>query len=82
MSCRRAADRGLEFRARSALALAEHGKNTDFLLQSAEQDARRLKREGQPWSVVHAHHVRAAIAACREDTVIVSCAFSKAAASR
>ena len=58
----------LELRARSALALAEHGKNTDFLLQSAEQDARRLKREGQPWSVAHAHYVQAAIAACREDS--------------
>jgi len=57
----------LELRARSALALAEHGKNADFLLHSAEQDARRLKREGQPWSVAHAHYVRAAIAACRED---------------
>jgi len=57
----------LELRARSALAVAEHGKDTDFMLQSAEQDARRLKREGQPWSVAHAHYVRAAIAACRED---------------
>jgi hypothetical protein len=37
------------------------------MLQSAEQDARRLKREGQPWSVAHAHYVRAAIAACRGD---------------
>ena len=34
----------LELRARSALALAEHGKDTDFLLQSAEQDARGLAR--------------------------------------
>jgi len=66
MSCRRAADRGLELRARSALTLAEHGKNTDCMLQSAEQDARRLKRDGQPRSVAHAHYVRAAIAACRE----------------
>ena len=35
---------------------------------SAEQDARRLEREGQPWSVAHAHYVQAAIAACREDS--------------
>ena len=58
----------LELRARSALALAELGKNTDSMLMSAEQDARRLEREGQPWSVAHAHYVRAAIAACREDS--------------
>ena len=38
----------LELRARSALAAAEYGIDTDFMLQSAEQDARRLKREGQP----------------------------------
>ena len=57
----------LELRARSALAVAEHGQDTDFMLQWAEQDARGLKREGQPWSVAHAHYVRAAIAACRED---------------
>ena len=31
------------------------------------RDARRLLREGQRWSVAHAHHVQAAIAACRED---------------
>jgi hypothetical protein len=58
----------LELRARSALALAEHDKDIDFLLQSAEQDARRLKREGQPWSIAHAHQVMAAVAACREDS--------------
>ena len=28
---------------------------------------RRLNRERQPWSVAHAHYVRAGIAACRED---------------
>ncbi len=38
------------------------------MLHSAEQDARWLQREGQPWAVAHAHYVKAAIAACREDS--------------
>ena len=38
------------------------------MLLSAELDARRLLREGQEWSVAHAHYARAAIAGCREDT--------------
>jgi hypothetical protein len=37
------------------------------LLDQAECDARALEREGQAWGIAHAHYVRAAIAACRDD---------------
>ncbi len=57
----------LELRARSALAVAELGRDSARLLQSAERDARRLEREGQSWALAHVHHLRAGIAACRED---------------
>ena len=59
----------LELRARTAVAAAERSQQPEPLLAHAERDARQLEREGQAWAVAHAHYVRAAIAACREDAV-------------
>ncbi len=59
----------LELRARTAVAAAERSHQPAPLLAHAERDARQLRREGQDWGIGHAHYIRAAIAACREDTV-------------
>ena len=59
----------LELRARTAVAAAERSQQPEPLLAMAERDARALEREGQDWGIAHAHYVRAAIAACREDAV-------------
>ena len=59
----------LELRARAALALAETTADPEDLLRSAERDARKLARAGQPWALAHSHSIRAGIAACRTDGV-------------
>jgi serine/threonine protein kinase len=59
----------LELRARTAVAAAERSHQPGPLLAKAERDARALEREGQGWGIAHAHYVRAAVAACREDAV-------------
>jgi eukaryotic-like serine/threonine-protein kinase len=69
----------LGLRARTAVAAAERAQQAAPLLKQAERDARRLEREGQDWAVAHAHYVRAAIAACREDAVAACEELSKAA---
>jgi hypothetical protein len=59
----------LELRARAALALAEMAADPQTLLQSAQRDAGKLAREGQPWALAHAHFIEAGIAACRGQSV-------------
>jgi hypothetical protein len=56
-----------ELRGRSALAAALASDRPHALLRSAERDARRLDREGEPWAHAHAQLLRAAIAAARGD---------------
>jgi hypothetical protein len=69
----------LELRARTAVAAAERAQQAAPLLKQAERDARRLEREGPDWAVAHAHYIRAAIAACREDAVASCEALARAA---
>jgi hypothetical protein len=69
----------LELRARTALAAAERSHQPEPLLRRAGRDARQLEREGQDWGIAHAHYIRAAIAACEEDTVRASEELSIAA---
>ncbi|MHB1559000.1 MAG: serine/threonine-protein kinase [Isosphaeraceae bacterium] len=61
-----------ELRARTAIAAAERSQQPAPLLEMAERDARRLGREAQPWAAAHAHYIRAAVAACREDVVLAA----------
>src|SRR5262249_18300152 len=65
--------------ARTAVAAAERSHQPMPLLEMAERDARKLEREGQAWSVAHAHYVRAAIAACREDAIVAIEELARAA---
>src|SRR3954466_7085446 len=51
-----------ELRGRSALAAAQAAANPHRFLRSAERDARRLCREGEPWSAAFAQSLRARIA--------------------
>jgi hypothetical protein len=53
----------LELRGRSALAAALTAARPLPLLRSAERDARRLDREGEPWARAFAQLLRAGIAA-------------------
>ena len=69
----------LEMRARTAVAAAERSQQPEPLLVMAERDAQSLEREGQAWAIAHAHYVRAAIAACREDAVGAVEGLSRAA---
>jgi serine/threonine protein kinase len=69
----------LEVRARTAVAAAERSQQPAPLLNQAERDARELEREGQDWGIAHAHYIRAAIAACREDTISASEELARAA---
>lgn len=68
-----------ELRARTAVAAAERSQQPEPLLERAERDALRLEREGQDWGIAHAHYVRAAVAACREDAVAAVAGLSRAA---
>jgi serine/threonine protein kinase len=58
----------LELRARTAVAMAERAAERAIYMQQAKQDAQALEKEGQPWALAHACYVRAAIAACDEDS--------------
>ncbi|MBV8234093.1 MAG: protein kinase [Acidimicrobiia bacterium] len=52
-------------RARAALAAAATADDPTLLLRSAARDARRLAREGVPWSVAHARFIQGLLAAAR-----------------
>ena len=52
-------------RARAALAAAATADDPTLLLRSAARDARRLAREGVPWSVAHARLIQGLLAAAR-----------------
>ena len=54
-----------ERRARCALAAASVATDPGPLLRSAERDARRLEREGMPWSMALACPIKAGVAAAR-----------------
>lgn len=69
----------LELRARTAVAAAERSQQPEPLLRHAEGDARRLEREGQAWGVAHAHYIRAAVAACQDDSARAAQELSLAA---
>jgi serine/threonine protein kinase len=69
----------LEMRARTAVAAAERSQQPGPLLDQAARDARALEREGQAWGIAHAHYVRAAIAACRDEAVRATEGLARAA---
>jgi hypothetical protein len=52
-------------RAECALAVASRAAARGPWLRSAARDARRLEREGMPWTLAHARLIRAGIAAAR-----------------
>ncbi len=56
-----------ELRARTAVALADRSSQPGRLLSQALRDARALEREGVDWARAHAHHIRAAVAACQKN---------------
>jgi hypothetical protein len=56
-----------ERRARCALAAAAEATRKQPLLRAAERDARRLEREGMPWSRALACPIKAGVAASRGD---------------
>jgi hypothetical protein len=58
----------LELHARAALAMAEIEADPTPFLRHAEEDARKLEREGQAWALAHARFIRAGLAAGREDS--------------
>jgi eukaryotic-like serine/threonine-protein kinase len=68
-----------ERRARAALAAAEKLTDKSPLLRAAERDARRLEREGMPWSLALACPIRAGIAAARGDKTRAAALFAQAA---
>jgi eukaryotic-like serine/threonine-protein kinase len=72
--------RMLEQRARAAVAMAEKSDDPRPFLIQATRDARSLEREGQGWAVAHARFIRAAIAACEEDTIRSATNLTSAAA--
>ena len=55
-----------ELRARTAVALADRSPHPGRLLTQALRDAKNLEREGVDWARAHAHHIRAAVAACQK----------------
>jgi hypothetical protein len=69
----------LELRARTAVAAAERSQQPAPLLEMAGRDAQALEAEGQGWAIAHAHYIRAAIAACREDPLAAAQGLSRAA---
>ena len=69
----------LEMRARTAVAAAERSQQPGPWLDRAARDARALEREGQAWGLAHAHYVRAAIAACRDDAARAAEELARAA---
>jgi hypothetical protein len=73
--------RMLELRARTAVAIAEKSSQPAPLLRQAKGDARRLRREGQSWALAHSLYIRAAIAACREQTPVAIDELTRAAAA-
>jgi hypothetical protein len=58
----------LELRARTAVAMAERDAERAIYIQQAKQDAQALEKEGQTWALAHACYIRAAIAACDENS--------------
>ncbi len=69
-----------ERRARSALAAAADVADPRPLLRAAERDARRLDREGMPWSRALACPIRAGVAAARGDRSRSATLFADAVA--
>jgi serine/threonine protein kinase len=67
-----------ERRARSALAAAAGATDKGPLLRAAERDARRLDREGMPWSRALACPIRAGIALARGDRSQAASLFAQA----
>ena len=67
-----------ERRARSALAAAVDAADPGPLLRAAERDARRLDREGMPWSRALACPIRAGVAAARGDRSQAATLFAEA----
>jgi hypothetical protein len=67
-----------ERRARCALAAAACAVAPGPLLRAAERDARRLDREGMPWSRALAYPIRAGVAAARGDRSLAEALFAKA----
>ncbi|WP_165221520.1 serine/threonine-protein kinase [Aquisphaera insulae] len=70
----------LELHARAALAMAEGLEDNQPHLLAAEEDARKLEREGQGWAIAHSRFIRAGIAAVREDATTASYRLEQAAA--
>jgi hypothetical protein len=57
----------LDLRARTALAAARAGDDTEQRLRDASRAARRLEREGAPWALALAQMTDAGVAAARRD---------------
>ncbi len=60
----------LEQHGRVAVALAERTPAPAQYLSLARQDAQRLAAEGLHWATAHSLYLKAAIAACEEDSVV------------
>jgi hypothetical protein len=67
-----------ERRARCALAAAAQATRKRPLLRAAERDARRLEREGMPWSSALACPIKAGVAASRGDRSRARALFAQA----
>jgi hypothetical protein len=59
----------LEQRGRVAVALAEKKADSGAYLAQARRDAERLAAEGLGWATAHSLYLKAAIAACEEDSI-------------
>jgi eukaryotic-like serine/threonine-protein kinase len=67
-----------ERRARAALAAASMVSDRGALLGAALRDARRLDREGMPWSMALAYPIKAGIAAARGEISRAATLFAQA----
>ena len=67
-----------ERRARSASAAARSSSEPGALLRAADRDARRLHREGKPWSKALSIPIRAGVAAARGDRCTAARLFAEA----